>query len=126
MNFFRRYGRNNGKQLRKDTAACNKKRHRHRFGEKAEVRIESEDVRLSDCPAGALCIISINPHKKTKEIGLNPGKTISVFKNEPSDKNMIICLDMTRYIIAKSIADRIMVKAYNPEENAESGSPQSQ
>jgi Fe2+ transport system protein FeoA len=124
MNFFRKNDRQGGDLIKEDPEKCANdccKRHRHRRGRDETVSSEGdrETIALSSCPAGSLCIISGNKHKMTKEIGLNPGKTISVFKNEPSDSNMIICLDMTRYIIAKAIASRITVKAAG--ENPSSG-----
>jgi len=79
--------------------------------------IARPDMVLTDCPAGSLCMIMYNPHKMTKEIGLNPGKTIAVFKNEPADSNMIICMDNTRYIVAKTIASDITVKAHIEDES---------
>lgn len=115
MSFFRK-GKENDDGLIKDTSIeCNydcRRKHRHRHGIKhKEGESETPEIRvLSDCPEDCICIISYNPHRMTKEIGLNPGKSIAVFKNEPSDSNMIICVDMTRYIIAKSIAGKITVQ----------------
>ncbi len=68
-----------------------------------------ELVSLDVCPENSICLIQCNPIKKTKEIGLNPGKTITIFKNEPSDPNIIIGVESTRYILAKSIAKEVLV-----------------
>lgn len=116
MNFFRKKGNGISVISKVGKGKCDKscrKRYRHRYGKSLKEWEEyaQNEILMSDCPAGSICVISHNPHKKTREIGLNPGKTISVFKNEPADSNMIICLDMTRYIISKSIAARISVKA---------------
>jgi Fe2+ transport system protein FeoA len=75
--------------------------------DKAEELIDK--LSLNECPEGKKCMILWNPNKMTKEIGMNPGKTVIVFKNSDSDSNMIICLDSTRYIIAKSIAEMIKI-----------------
>jgi Fe2+ transport system protein FeoA len=75
-----------------------------------------ERLSLADCPEDSKCLIVNNTNKITKEIGINPGKTIVTFKNEPSDSNMIICLDSTRYIIAKSIAEMITVSVIEKSE----------
>lgn len=87
------------------------RRHRHRFCQKQVCpgKDEQNVVSLSEAPQNAICLVVCNPIKKTKEIGINPGKEIKVFKNEPSDGNMIITLETTRYIIAKSLADNILV-----------------
>jgi|GEM_PF-2095566 len=121
MNFNRKKGKGRPSLFRKDPDNCGlncQRKHRHRFGKNTADwnNLARPDVVLTDCPAGSLCMIMHNPHKMTKEIGVNPGKTIAVFKNEPADSNMIICLDNTRYIIAKSIARGILVKTHSEDE----------
>lgn len=93
-----------------------KKRHRHGKSLAVWEATGREEIPLSTSPAGSLCIVSHNPNKMTKEIGINPGKRIAVFKNEPADTNMIICLDTTRFIIAKSIARKITVRPLPADE----------
>jgi len=91
------------------------KKRMHRHGSVADKKSLNQNngqhiTPLSNCPPNTLCIVVCNPIKKTKEIGINPGKEVFVFKNEPSDTNMIISLETTRYIIAKTIADKILVR----------------
>ena len=98
--FFNRRGFRKGNQ------------HRNRFCTRRSCPVEydgKEVFALSECLPDKEYIIVCNPIKKTKEIGINPGKEIVVFKNEPSDYNMIVSLETTRYIIAKSLADQILV-----------------
>ena len=121
MKWFR--GKREKALIKEDPQKCEyqcRHKHRHRYGEHCRewaLSMKDKSVHLSECPAGSLCIISSNPNKMTKEIGLNPGKTVSVFKNEISDNNMIICLETTRYIVAKSIAKKVAVRPYIPDEN---------
>jgi len=98
--FFRGKGFGRGK----------KRRHRHCLREVCPPEVTKDDViPLSECPEDTVCLVVCNPIKSTKEIGINPGKNVQVFKNSPSDGNMVISLETSRYIIAKSLADEILV-----------------
>ena len=123
MNFFRKKNIDNGDFIKESPGSCeckddcrHRKRHRHGKSLAAWEATGREESPLSESPAGSLCIVSHNSNKMTKEIGINPGKTIAVFKNEPADPNMIICLDTTRFIVAKSIARKITVRAIPADE----------
>ena len=126
MIFFRKKRDDNQNVIHEIPDSCQYKqqchvKHRHRHGRSLASweATSQEEFSLSDCPAGSSCTISYNPNKMTKEIGLNPGKTIAVFKNEPNDSNIIICLDTTRFIVARSIAKKISVKVIAPENKGE-------
>ena len=126
MNFFRKKRNDDHNSVQKIADSCEYKdncprKHRHRYGRSLAgwEATSKREVTLSECPSGSLCIVSNNPNKMTKEIGLNPGKTIAIFKNEPADSNMIICLDTTRFIVAKSRTRKITVKIVTPENNSE-------
>ena len=112
MRLFRRMGRC------PDGECYRERKHRNRQGRRMEEKLANgESIVLADCPEDSKCLIVNNTNKVTKEIGINPGKTIITFKTEPSDSNMIICLDSTRYIIAKSIAEMITVSVIDQNDD---------
>jgi len=53
--------------------------------------------------------IVCNPYLKYFEMGLSHGSPILVIKNTSSDRNLIIGVGDSRYIISRNIAKRIMV-----------------
>ncbi|MBW6515769.1 MAG: ferrous iron transport protein A [Candidatus Cloacimonetes bacterium] len=119
MSIFRKKGNDDNGLIKEVNIGCNqqdrchmRRRRRHGKSLAAWEAMGKNEIPLCECPAGSLCIVSFNPNKMTKEIGLNPGKTIAVYKNEPADSNMIVCLDTTRYILPKSIAKKIITKAF--------------
>jgi Fe2+ transport system protein FeoA len=100
------------------------KQHRHRcragcYG--AGKKFDNEDILpLSELHKGASGVVCCNPDKKTKVIGINPGRHLVVFKNESYEPNLIVSLESTRYIIAKSIACNIyVIKEGDEQKNAE-------
>ncbi len=68
---------------------------------------------LSESMVNRKVTILANPDRKTVEMGLYPGATASVVKNEPFNPNLIVSVGECRYIIAKSIADEILVTYSN-------------
>ena len=87
--------------------------HQHHHEKCCSHRIEGQShytpIPLSEMKKGMTGTVCCNPDKKTKVIGLNNGKRLIIFKNESYEPNMIVSMESTRYIIAKSIASQILV-----------------
>ena len=71
---------------------------------------------LNECLEGDLALVTGNPDKKTRELGIFCGVMINVIKNDDGHANMIIGVGDARYAIAKEVAKLICVKV-NREEN---------
>ncbi len=80
-------------------------KHKHRHGKQNR----KGKLSLSESMVNRKVTILVNPDRKTVEMGLYPGATASVVKNEPFNPNVIVSVGECRYIIAKSIADEILV-----------------
>lgn len=65
---------------------------------------------LSDFAQGANVVVVSNSDKKTLEMGLFSGASVTVLKNRPRDANMVIAAGESRYIIAKDSAEKISVR----------------
>ncbi len=55
-------------------------------------------------------MITFNPHRKSFELGLYIGNTVRVIRNNYFQRNIIIAVAESRYMISKDIAKRIKVK----------------
>ncbi len=53
--------------------------------------------------------IVCNPNPKCFELGLCHGSVIRIVKNNEYDRNLVIAVGDSRYIISRSVADYIMV-----------------
>jgi len=65
---------------------------------------------LSEAEVGRRYSIILNPDKKTIEMGIFNGSIITVHKNEFSDQNIVVGVGNSRYIIPKTIAEKIIVQ----------------
>lgn len=84
-------------------------KHKHRHGKQRG----KGKLSLSESVVSRKVTILANPDRKTVEMGLYPGASASVVKNEPNNPNIIVSVGECRYIIAKSIADNILVSYSN-------------
>ena len=65
---------------------------------------------LNECSNGDQALVTGNPDKKTRELGIFSGVMINVIKNNDGHANMIIGVGDARYAIAKKVAQLICVK----------------
>ena len=54
--------------------------------------------------------ILCNNIQKYIELGMYHGNTVKIIKNDHSDRNLIIAVGESRYILSKNIAQNIMVR----------------
>ncbi len=64
---------------------------------------------LSDFAQGATVVVVSNKDRKTLEMGLFTGASVTVLKNRPRDANMLVAAGESRYIIDKEAAAKIQV-----------------
>lgn len=55
-------------------------------------------------------MITFNPHRKSFELGLHIGSIVRVIRNNDFQRNIIIAVAESRYMISKDIAKRIKIK----------------
>ena len=55
-------------------------------------------------------VITRNGNLATLERGLNQGMKITMFRNEPSEPNLIIAVGDARYVLDRRLAAHIMVR----------------
>ncbi|MCK9328430.1 MAG: FeoA family protein [Candidatus Cloacimonetes bacterium] len=65
---------------------------------------------LADNEFSVIC----NPNPKCFELGLCHGNVIRVVKNNDYDRNLVIAVGDSRYIISRNVADNIMVNPLTP------------
>lgn len=65
---------------------------------------------LDGCTHGDMALVTSNPDKKTRELGMFCGVMIDVIKNDDGNANMIIGVGDARYAISKEVAKLICVK----------------
>ncbi|MFC1467193.1 FeoA family protein [Verrucomicrobiota bacterium] len=65
---------------------------------------------LNQCVEGDQALVTGNPDKKTRELGIFCGVMINVIKNDDGNANMIIGVGDARYAIAKEVAKLVCVK----------------
>lgn len=73
--------------------------------------------RLNECIEGEQALVTGNPDKKTRELGIFCGTMIHVIKNDDGNANMIIGVSDARYAIAKEVAKLICVKVNREEDS---------
>jgi Fe2+ transport system protein FeoA len=81
---------------------CNKHRRRCRH--------TGQKFPLSNAETGSRHFIVLNPDKKTLEMGIYNGCVITIHKNEPADKNIVVGVGDSRYIIPRTTAEHILVE----------------
>lgn len=72
---------------------------------------------LDQCQSGDHALVTGNPDKKTRELGMFCGVMIDIIKNDDGNANMIIGVGDARYAISKKVAKLICVKV-NREDSA--------
>jgi Fe2+ transport system protein FeoA len=70
---------------------------------------------LNECIEGDHALVTGNPDKKTRELGMFCGVMINVIKNDDGNANMIIGVGDARYAISKDVAKLICVKVNREE-----------
>jgi Fe2+ transport system protein FeoA len=65
---------------------------------------------LEDAQEDMEYIILKNIHRKSFELGLYNGNTIKIIRNNHYQRNLIIAVGESRYIISKDIARHILIK----------------
>jgi len=86
------------------------KKHRGKSCRKHRGRCRGSRFPLSDAEIGSRHSIILNPDKKTIEMGIFNGSIITVHKNEATDQNIVVGVGNSRYIIPKSIAEKIIIQ----------------
>ncbi len=56
--------------------------------------------------------IICNPNPKCFELGLCHGNLIRIIKNNDYDRNLVIAVGDSRYIISRNVADKIMIEIF--------------
>ncbi len=98
----------------KNKCCCkNEKGFQHQNGKGCHHQHRHNCIMLSECNEDDKVRIRSNPDIKTMEMGVFPGRNLTIVKNSDSDDNIIVALDDARLIIAKKIAENIMVKAHS-------------
>lgn len=87
------------------------RRHRHKRCDQIQgiCRRELGNISLAEAPVGQNFVIVCNPDRKTMEMGIYPGGTVMVQKNDPTDQNIVVAIGNSRFIIPRELAQRIRV-----------------
>lgn len=98
-----------GRQKRHDNCNnCQTKKNQCETTDKFEHAIP-----LSLAEAEREFIIICNPNPKCFELGLCHGNVIRIVKNNDYDRNIVVAVSDSRYIISRNVADFIMVEPVN-------------
>ncbi|MDD4309143.1 MAG: FeoA family protein [Candidatus Cloacimonetes bacterium] len=65
---------------------------------------------LDSLPEGTTAIISCNQNLKTIERGFYLGMSVSMFRNEHNEPNIIVAVGDARYVLDRKIAKTIRVR----------------
>lgn len=90
---------------RKNCHACDIKGEQSACGEKHE-----HSVPLSLADVDKEYKIICNPNPKCFELGMCHGNMIRIIKNNEYDRNIVIAVGDSRYIVSRNVADCIMVE----------------
>jgi len=87
---------------------CEKCQTRHSEGKCIEQKSISMPLATTEIDQDYLIVC--NPFPKYFEMGLSHGSNIHIIKNNTSDRNLIIGVGESRYIISRNIAKQILVR----------------